>query len=257
MPRRARDRKVRCRMGGPVIGSPVVKLGTVITLPDVALAELTASAVDFVWIDLEHGALDRRDVQPLASAARAAGAECFARLASADHPVLGPVLDAGVNGVVVPGADSAAEAEAVVRRLRYPPLGSRGLAARRASEYGLRAPEHDPRCVVQIESEAGAAEADRIAAVDGVEALVVGCADLAAETGESLAAGAPRAQDAICRVRDACDRAGIDFGLAGPADLSVLSDLSPVPPDIAVIGADVRIYARALAEQRREAHVGA
>ena len=57
---------VRCRTGGPVIGSFLVKVGTVITLPDVALAELTASAVDFVWIDLEHGALDRGHVQPLA-----------------------------------------------------------------------------------------------------------------------------------------------------------------------------------------------
>jgi 2-keto-3-deoxy-L-rhamnonate aldolase RhmA len=254
-----------------VIGSPGVKLGTVITLPDVALAELTASAVDFVWIDLEHGALDRRDVQPLAIAARAAGVECFVRLASADDPVLGSVLDAGVDGVVVPRVETAAEAEAVVHRLRYPPHGSRGLAGRRASAYGLRPPE-EPRCVVQIESEAGAAEADRIAAVDGVEALVIGCADLAAETGESLgaltaappaAAGesfgapAPRVRDVVERVLAACEAADIAFGLAGPDDRRLLTDLAPVPPDLAVLGADTRIYAQALAERFEEAHVGA
>src|SRR3954452_22048425 len=141
----ARDTTVRCRTGGPVIGSFSMKLGTVITLPDVALAELTASAVDFVWIDLEHGALDRRDVQPLAIAARSAGAESFVRLPSAGDTALGPVLDAGVDGVVVPRVEDAAAAEAVVRRLRYPPLGSRGIAARRASGYGGRDPEGDPR----------------------------------------------------------------------------------------------------------------
>jgi 4-hydroxy-2-oxoheptanedioate aldolase len=264
---------VRCPSGGPVIGSPVVKLGTVITLPDVALAELTASAVDFVWLDLEHGALGRRDVQPLAIAARSAGADSFVRLASARDPVLGPVLDAGVDGVVVPRVEHAHEAELVVHRLRYPPLGSRGLAGRRASAYGLHPPQRDPRCIVQIESEAGAAQADRIAAVDGVEALVVGCADLAAETGDPLAAGTgesrstggSRLRDAIARVRTACELAEIAFGLAGPDDARLLRELAPVPPDVAVLGADVRIYARALAERfedarhpvREEAHVRA
>jgi len=234
-----------------------VELGTVITLPDVALAELTASAVDFVWIDLEHGALDSRDVQPLAIATRSAGADSFVRLSSASDPRLGAVLDAGVDGVVVPRVEHAGEAELVVERLRYPPRGSRGIAGRRASAYGLRPTGHDPRCVVQIESEAGAAEADRIAAVDGVEALVVGCADLAAETGEALAAGAPRLSEAIALVQSACEQAGVGFGLAGPEDARVIGDLAPASLDIAVLAADVRIYARALAERFEEAHVGA
>lgn len=233
-------------------------VGTVITLPDVGLAELTASAVDFVWIDLEHGALDRRDVQPLAIAARSAGADSFVRLSSAGDPVLGAALDAGVDGVVVPRVEHAGEAQLVVDGLRYPPHGSRGHAGRRASGYGLHSDVSDPRCVVQIESEAGAAEADRIAAVEGVETLVVGCADLAAETGEPLAGDAPRVREAIARVRDACEAAGIAFGLAGPDDPGLLSELAPAPPDVTVLGADVRIYARALAERLpREAHVGA
>jgi 2-keto-3-deoxy-L-rhamnonate aldolase RhmA len=226
-----------------------VKLGTVLTLPDVALAEITSAAVDFVWIDLEHGALDRGHVQPLAIAARSAGADSYVRLASAADAALGPVLDAGVDGVVVPRVEHAGEAELVVHRLRYPPRGSRGIAARRASAYGLRGPGRDPRCVIQIESEAGAAEADRIAAVDGVEALVVGCADLAAETGESLGADSPRLRQAIAHVRGACAEARIDFGLAGPDDPRVVEDLAPAPPDFAVLAADVRIYARALAER--------
>src|SRR4051812_24873549 len=140
MPHRARDGTVRCPSGGPGIGSRGVKLGTVLTLPDVALAELTASPVDFVWIDFEHGALDRRDVQPPAIAARSAGAESLVRLASAADPVVGAVLDAGADGVVIPRVEQAQEAERVVHRLRYPPRGSRGVAARRASAYGLGRP---------------------------------------------------------------------------------------------------------------------
>ncbi|HKP21941.1 MAG TPA: aldolase/citrate lyase family protein [Thermoleophilaceae bacterium] len=226
-----------------------MKLGTVITLPDVALAELTASAVDFVWIDLEHGAIDRGDVSPLAIAARAGGAECFVRLGGPHDPALGPVLDAGVDGVVVPRVEEAAEAELVVTRLRYPPRGLRGIAARRASGYGLHQLAGEPRCVVQIESEAGAAEAGRIAAVDGVEALVVGCADLAARTAD--------VRDAVDRIHAACEAAGVEFGIAGPDDPGLLGELAPAPPDLAVLGADVRIYARALSERFEEAHVGA
>ena len=157
--------------------------------------------------------------------------------------------------------EGAAEAEAVVDRMRYPPLGSRGLAARRASAYGLRPRETESRCIVQIESAAGAAEAERIAAVEGVEALVVGCADLAIEAGERVNADASRLCDAIARVRDASETTGVVFGLAGPEDQQALTELAPSMPDLAVLGADVRIYARALAERfdttRREAHVGA
>jgi 4-hydroxy-2-oxoheptanedioate aldolase len=239
-----------------------VEVGTVITLPDVALAELTASFVDFVWIDLEHGALSTRDVQPLAIAARSAGAECYVRLASAEDARIGPAVDAGADGIVIPRVQHPADAELVVARLRYPPRGSRGMAARRASGYGSDGVAGDPRCVVQIESRAAVGEADRIAAVDGVEALVVGCADLALDLGNGrgatrphdLFADAPDMRDAIQRVRDACEGAGIGFGLAGPGDPEAMVELAGALPGIAVFGADVRIYAGALTGLR-EAHV--
>jgi len=226
------------------------RIGTVVSLPDVALAELTASFVDFVWIDLEHGALSVRDVQPLAIAARSGGAESFVRLASSRDPRVSAVIDAGVDGVVVPRVEDPSEAEAVVNQLRYPPDGCRGLAARRASRHGV----DRPCCVVQIESRAGAEAADRIAAVGGVGALVVGCADLVLETGESLDGQSPLARDAIARVRGACENAGLAFGMAGPGDPRVMVELAGAVPSIAVLAADVRIYAGALTGLR-EAHV--
>src|SRR5688572_20848990 len=106
-------------------------VGTVVTLADVALAELSATALDFVWIDLEHGALGPAEVQPLAIAARAGGAASLVRLGVAAPAVIGATLDAGVDGIVVPRVDSAAEAARVVEGLRHPPLGARGFAARR------------------------------------------------------------------------------------------------------------------------------
>jgi 2-keto-3-deoxy-L-rhamnonate aldolase RhmA len=240
-------------------------VGTVVTVPDVALAELTASAVDFIWIDLEHSALSVSHVQPLAVAARAADAAVVVRLASANAEGLNAILDAGVDGVAAPRVESAAEAVRLVEALRYPPHGSRGFAARRANAYGRRARPASSSglaCMVQIESPRGVEQADTIAAVEGVDALVVGCADL------SLALGSPDLTDAIDHVQRAAAEAGIASGIAGPDDASRLAGLADGRSTVLVLSADVRLYARAvegavdglrqrLAPQREAVRVGA
>lgn len=255
---------LRCLSGGPVIGSLSVVsegfrarlatvhagarrrplVGTVISLPDAGLAEVTASAADFVWIDLEHGALSGRDVQPLAIAARAGGAASLVRLRAFDDVAVGPALDAGVDGVVAPRIERVEEAERLVERLRYPPHGSRGLAARRASAYEGAAA--DPVCVVQLESRAAVQRAEAIAGVEGVDALVVGCSDLALDMGEELAQGWPRCRDAVAHVTAVCTAAGLASGVAGPDDPGLLLELAGAESSLLVLGADVRIYARAI-----------
>jgi 4-hydroxy-2-oxoheptanedioate aldolase len=227
---------------GHASGRPLV--GTVISVPDVGLAELTAAAVDFVWIDLEHGALSGRDVQPLAIAARSAGAAALVRLRAFDDIALGPALDTGVDGVVAPRIERVDEVERLVRRLRYPPDGARGLASRRASGYQGAGAE--PICFVQLESRVAVEQAEAIARVDGVDALVVGCSDLALDMGEELAQGSPRCRDAIARVTAACSEAGIAAGVAGPDDPDLLLELAGAGAGVLVLGADVRIFARAL-----------
>lgn len=223
--------------------------GTVVSVPDVGLAELTASAVDFVWIDLEHGALSGRDVQPLAIAARSAGAASLVRVRDPEDGALGAALDAGVDGVVVPRVERAADAERVAGRLRYPPRGSRGLAARRASAFG-QGPRGtaDPVLMAQIESAGGVERAGAIADVEGVDALVVGCADLALDMGEPADRASAPLRDAIVHVQRAAEAAGIASGVAGPADPGALMELAGERSTVLVLGADVRIYAGALSD---------
>jgi 4-hydroxy-2-oxoheptanedioate aldolase len=222
-------------------------LGTVVTLPDVGLAELSASAFDFVWLDLEHGALGTAEVQPLAIAARAAGAASLVRLGVAGPAAIGATLDAGVDGIVAPRVDTAAEAARVVERLRHPPYGSRGSAARRASDYG-RVPGSGQRpvCMVQLESAEAVEEADAIAAVEGVDALVVGCADLALALGTESDPSSDRFREAVTEVQHAAEGAGIASGIAGPEDPALLAELAAGRSTVLLLAADVRIYARAL-----------
>jgi 2-keto-3-deoxy-L-rhamnonate aldolase RhmA len=222
-------------------------LGTVVTLPDVSLAEVSASAFDFVWIDLEHGALGGADVPRLAIAARAGGAASLVRLGEGGPGAIGPALDAGVDGIVVPRVDSAAAAAGVVERLRYPPHGSRGMAARRGAGYGRpTASRQRPVCMVQVESAAAVEEAEAIAAVDGVDALVVGCADLALALGGDTDPSSNRFRDAVAEVQDAAEAAGIASGIAGPDDPALLAELASGRSTVLVLAADVRIYTRAL-----------
>jgi 2-keto-3-deoxy-L-rhamnonate aldolase RhmA len=245
-------------------------VGTVVTLPDVALAELSASAFDFVWIDMEHGALGCADVQALAIAARAAGAATLVRVRAADDGAIGPVLDAGVDGIVVPRVDGADDAARALQRLSYPPHGSRGFAARRASDYGRQTGvRSSPVCMVQVESAGAVDAAEAIAALDGVDALVVGCSDLALSLGGDPDPRSAGFRAAVARVQEAAEAAGIASGVAGPDDPALLAELAGGRSTVLVLAADVRIYTRALdtgthslrrelalqAPEREESHV--
>jgi 2-keto-3-deoxy-L-rhamnonate aldolase RhmA len=218
-------------------------LGTVLSLPEPALAELAAQALDVAWIDLEHGALGAGDVPPLAIAVQGAGCAAFVRLPRTDSELLPAVLDAGVDGVVAPRVDGVDEALELVDRLRYPPGGTRGYGPRRSGGYGRSSPPARVACHVQIETPAGVEAAEAVARVDGVDALVVGCADLSFALGRPHELRTPEMRAAVERVQDAARRAGIAAGVAGGGDPEAIAELAGPDVDLVVHSADVRMYA--------------
>jgi 4-hydroxy-2-oxoheptanedioate aldolase len=191
--------------------------GTVLTLPGATAAELLAEPFDLVWVDLEHGALGRHEVQEMVLGAQAVGTAALVRLPADDHGAIGAVLDAGADGVVLAAVDSAMVAAAGVAATVLPPLGERGYGPRRAGLRGRSAPRPawQPSVWVQIETAAGVAAAREIAAIDGVDALVVGTADLSFALGVPLDFAAPELTSAVSLVRDAATAAGRAFGVAG------------------------------------------
>jgi 2-keto-3-deoxy-L-rhamnonate aldolase RhmA len=122
--------------------------------------------------------------------------------------------------------------------------------------------------MVQVESAGAVDEAEEIAAVQGVDALVVGCGDLALALGAD--ASSDHLREAVTEVQRAAELAGIASGIAGPHDAGVLAELAGGRSTVLVLAADVRIYARALdvdvgelrrelalrAPEREESHVG-
>ncbi|MFS0894828.1 HpcH/HpaI aldolase family protein [Microbacterium sp. 179-I 3D3 NHS] len=197
---------------------PQTRIGTVLTLRGAVSAELFAEPFDFVWIDLEHAALSSADAQDMILGAQAAGTAALVRLRCDAFSSMTHVLDAGADGIVladVPDADTVRE---VVTRITHPPHGVRGWGPRRSGLRGRtrgRAPA-TPLLWTQIESPAGVEAVERIAAVPGVDTVVVGTADLSLALGVPQRFDAPELLAAVDRVRSAAIAHGTEFGVAGP-----------------------------------------
>ena len=169
-------------------------LGALLRMPNEGLVELTGLVgMDYVVIDTEHGPADQLALTHHVMAAQANGLAVIVRVGSPADVLR--VLDLGVDGILAPHVCDAAAARQYVDAVHYPPRGRRGFAAyTRAGRYGLRtATEHldasrKSLLVCMIEDPAGVAAAAEIAALDGVDGLMLGPADLACEL---LAVGRP------------------------------------------------------------------
>lgn len=156
------------------------------------IAKIAATCgYDFLFIDMEHGPLGMETVGGICAAALDAGCSPIVRAAShAGHHASRP-LDAGAQGIVVPHVNSAAEAQAVVDNSRFPPLGHRSVAGGAPQlEYAsvpmaeaIEQLNGSTLVVVMIETAQAVAAADEIAAVHGVDVLLIGTNDLCADMG--------------------------------------------------------------------------
>lgn len=185
------------------------------------IAEVSATAAfDFVLIDTEHTTSTLETVENMHRAIEAAPGSTgsVVRVPWNDPVYLKRVLDIGVSGVMVPMIDTAEEAESLVESLRYPPEGTRGIASGRASNYGEDFRSYVAKAsdtfatIAQIETRDGLENVERIASVEGIDALFVGPADLSGALGVFGEWDAPEFVDAMDRVIDAAHAAGISVG---------------------------------------------
>lgn len=231
---------------GALVAGGEVLAGTVLTLPGATAAELLSEPFDLVWIDLEHAALGRDEAQEMIIGAQAAGTYALVRVRPCDHALVGAMLDAGADGVVLADVPDASTALAAARAAAHPPLGSRGYGPRRAAwrrrtRVGTAT---GPSLWAQIERAGAVERAAEIAAVPGIDALVVGTADLSFSLGVPLDLGAPALQRAARTVHRSCAAAGVAFGLAGPLDTAPRALLRSA--SLLVHGTDARLCAAAV-----------
>lgn len=172
-------------------------IGAFLSIGSPAIAELAAECgFDWVLIDLEHGCESEAALPDQLRGLRGSRTMGIVRV-SAPHPdLIGRVLDWGAHGIMVPHVNTAAEAEHCVRAAHYPPKGHRGVSRTvRAFGYGMRLPGDTmpkPVILAQIETVEAVGNAGEIAAVEGIDALFIGPADL---TYDLKAQQSPRSYD--------------------------------------------------------------
>lgn len=203
-----------------VIAAGEPALGVWLQLGEPSIAEIASLAgYDFLILDNEHGPASLEGTVHSMRAAQAGRSTVMVRVPGQDPDYLKRVLDAGAEAVMVPMVETAGQARAVVAACRYPPAGRRGYSAPtvRASGYGAD-PDYAARAndtlfvCVQIESDTAAGNAAEIAAVDGVDLVFIGVADLSGSIGLLGQPGRPEVDAQIRRAEAGVRSAGKPLG---------------------------------------------
>jgi 4-hydroxy-2-oxoheptanedioate aldolase len=197
------------------------QIGLWLGLADPYCAELAANAgFDWLLLDGEHAPNDLRSLLGQLQAVAPYPAQPIVRPVIGDTALIKQLLDIGVQTLLVPMVESAEQARQLVRAMRYPPHGVRGVgsALARASRWnsipGYLDQADEQMCLLlQVENREGLANLDAICAVEGVDGVFIGPADLSAAMGQRGNPGHPEVQaaieDAIVRIARAGKAAGI------------------------------------------------
>jgi 4-hydroxy-2-oxoheptanedioate aldolase len=236
--------------------SPMI--GFWLSLASPYTAEIAGGAgFDWVLLDGEHGP---NDIPLLLSQLQALAALPVApvvRVPIGETWMIKQVLDIGAQSVLVPMVESAAEARQLVKAMNYPPRGVRGVGAAvaRASAFN-RIPDYlttanDEIClIVQAESRAAVDAIEEIAAVDGVDAIFIGPADLAADMGYPGRAGEPVVLETIEKAITRIKAAGKPAGILN-SDPKLANRYIELGAKFVAVGTDVTLFAQATANLAR------
>jgi len=196
---------------------------------DPGVARIAKNAgLDFVMADMEHGSYSFETVADIFKVARAVGLGSLVRVPELSKGCVSRAMDCGAAGVMVPMIESAEQAQLLVGWTKFAPLGRRGLGGSGVHTDYMSVGDHTPQfmaaaneetiCIAQIESARAIESVDQIAAVKGLDALLIGPNDL------SISLGCPgdlmndEVQKAIGKVADAASEHGKIFGMhAGDA----------------------------------------
>jgi 4-hydroxy-2-oxoheptanedioate aldolase len=215
---------------------------------------LAATGAEVIVADAEHAAFDLPILEQFVRAGQYRGASVVIRVPWIGSD-LSRALDTGAAGVIVPRVETAAQAKEIVRATRFPPVGARGIGPARATTYGLDMPSYrasandDLLVVAMIETQAGLNAVDDIVAVEGIDLIMVGPADLASSLGTTV--GSSEHTDAVTRIIETALAAGRQVGIhcANAADAASYRDRGV---RLLLIGTDVAFLAETASTQFAE-----
>jgi 2-keto-3-deoxy-L-rhamnonate aldolase RhmA len=212
---------------------------------------------DWLFIDMEHNSMDVDRAADLCATALHVGITPIVRVPGHEHYHATRVLDAGAQGVIFPHVDTAAQALAIARCCKYPPQGSRSITAPmpqldfepvplgRAAEMVNR----EILVVAMVETATAVANADGIAAVPGIDVLLVGTSDLAADLGIPGGFADRRIEASYATVIAAAHRHGKAAGMGGVYDHTLMQKYIAMGARFILGGSDVAFMIAAAKER--------
>jgi 4-hydroxy-2-oxoheptanedioate aldolase len=212
---------------GEVVASMTVRLTRSIEIARIA----KTAGFDSIYVDVEHSSLSLETTGQICIAALEVGIAPFVRVPSARPEHVSRVLDGGALGVIAPHVRSAADAREVVASAKYPPLGGRSAGGPLPHLHYRAFPAAEANAamneatmvVVQFETADAVERAEEIAAVDGVDMVLVGTNDLLADMGYPGQYEHARVRDAYARTIAACRKHGKHVGVGGLATRPALA----------------------------------
>jgi 2-keto-3-deoxy-L-rhamnonate aldolase RhmA len=236
--------------GRALLSGDGVAVGMWVKLPLIESIEFAALAgMDFIAIDLEHSTISVELAARQIALARASGVVPLVRIPLSAQADVGRVLDAGAGGIIFPSIDTVSDAEEAARLCHFPPRGSRGAGpTSRAGRWGLTPLAeyladgvNGVLVIAQIESSTAARNTEAIAAVPGIDVLLVGQTDLAVSMGTTPTDAAVR--DVVSGIEAAAAARHVPLGGAvGSAD-GVTAELASHGYRLLVVSNDATMLA--------------
>lgn len=231
-----------------------LQVGFWLAMANAYTAEMAAgSGYDWLLIDAEHAPNDLPLISAQISAVQAAGGHPVVRPPVGEPWMIKQLLDAGVQSLLIPMVETLEQAQAMVKAVRYPPRGMRGVGAAlgRASNFSrigdyLQTADEEICLLLQIESRAGLAIIEEIATLEGVDGIFIGPSDLAADMGYLGNPGAAPVRKAIEDALETIGKLGKARGIL-TLDIEQARYYQDIGVTFLAIGTDVTLFVEATA----------
>ncbi len=195
-------------------------IGSWITLGSTNIPEIMAqSGFEWLTIDMEHSVITLDIAQQQIQVIESKGIVPLVRVGENNPNLIKRVMDAGACGVIVPMVNTREQAEAAVKAVKYPPIGTRGVGLARAQGYGfdfdsyVATVNEESVVIVQIEHIEAVRNLEKIFSVEGVDGCIIGPYDLSGSLGVPGNFNHPEVLAALKRVEQVCKKMNVPLGM--------------------------------------------
>jgi len=212
---------------------------------------------DFMFIDMEHSTISIEQGQRIIAASQSEGVPCIPRPVSHSNDYLKPLLESGADGMLVQMVEKPEQVQALIRDVKYPPVGRRTYGVNRAQAYGFDFDEYihnwnkTSTFMLQVESIKGVENINHLLAFDEVDGVMVGPLDISGSLGVPGQTTHPLVIEASRKVIEACERYGKSCGTqVADVNPESVNDLFELGYNYAILGSDLFVLWKWAAEMQ-------